>query len=118
MNKCSLPLDDIRIMGNRIKQLTRGKDQKCIEKVLKKMLLEQSAHINFLSEKLIEPMNVNNDISDTDTVSSAEDLVDDQNELDADNTTSPLFATTVTPRDTHPSLANVLDEGDDGQDFL
>ena len=118
VNKCSLPLDDIRIMGNRIKQLTSGKEQKFIEKVLKKMLLEQSAHINFLSEKLIESMNVNNGISDTDPVSSAEDLLDDQNELDADNTTSLLFTTTVTPRDTHPSLANVLDEGDDGQYFL
>ena len=118
VNKCSLPLDDVRIMGNRIKQLTRGKDQKFIEKVLKKMLLEQSAHINFLSERLIESMNVNDDIFDTDTVSSSEDVLEAQHELDNDNTTSPLFMAAVAPRDTNPSLANALEEDIEEQDFL
>ena len=105
-------------MGNRIKQLTREKDQNFMKKVLKKMPLEQSAHINFLSEKLIESMNVNDDIFDTDTVSSSEEVLEVQYELDNDNTTLPLFMAAVSPRDTNPSVANALEEDIEEKDFL
>ena len=52
VDKCTKPRDEVRVLKGRLRSMTRGKDAKTTIQVLKELLMEQSAHVNFLSEEL------------------------------------------------------------------
>lgn len=59
VDRCLKPRDEVRILKGRLKGTTRGKDSKTTVRVLKEMLMEQAAHVNFLSDELCLRMSGN-----------------------------------------------------------
>ena len=51
---CRHPRDEVRIMAARVRKLLKNKSANDKVKILKKLLLESNAHINFLSEVLAD----------------------------------------------------------------
>lgn len=56
VSKCTKPRDDVHIMQNRIKEMLEDKDQETSTKILKKLLVDQASHVNFLSDSIFSAL--------------------------------------------------------------
>lgn len=112
----------MRILENRLKDMLAGKTKSNTNKILKKLLAEQAAHINFLSDQLLTSLDQSDSDSDKSTFSAADEDSDNQQEIYHALGERARAAGKLHSRDSStPSLANVLQEtssSDDDEDFL
>ena len=110
VRECCKPRDEVTVMASRIEQLMRNKNDGKRVKILSKLLAEQSAHVNFLSEELADQLHT----PDATEISDC-DFSEGNIESDSDSVPS-TGAEDSTPGVMHNNTVMQKDDSDSPQD--
>ena len=94
VSKCRLPKDEVRIVKARMRQILRGKSKDEQVKLLKALLGEHAAHVNYLSDMLADSLTHHGiteipDEDDTDAMEEMLTLMNESEEIIDDQELSP-----------------------------